>query len=147
MRVIKTAVLSVILMATSSLGLIAIAQNRWPEDTKSGQCPVGQTCRYPQPGTRPGDAYCAGDGEIVGGFYVDLETPNSTATIRWSGRSAVGAFATDSKFIATETRGQNWISFGNVGMKCFVFEVVEPRSHSGNQNVNFVTNFDANRIR
>ncbi len=142
MRVIKTAVLSVILMASSSLGLIAIAQNRWPEGTKNGECPVGQTCPYPSDVSGRGSKYCApSDREAIGGFYVDLRTPNSSATITWFLDN--GNYG--SKNIVSSQNGQNWVSFGNPGVQCFNF-TVQPMSNK-DETVNFKFNFDVNQRR
>ncbi|HEY9867311.1 MAG TPA: hypothetical protein V6D21_24255 [Candidatus Obscuribacterales bacterium] len=140
MRVIKTTVLSVILMATSSLGLIAIAQNRWPEGVKRGRCPVGQTCSYPTDGDPRGSRYCApSNQEAIGGFYVDLDTPDSSAVITWFLDN--GQFG--SKNIVSSQNGQNWVSFGNPGVQCFNF-TFQPMPNNGTR-VDFKFNFDANR--
>ncbi|MEY3866115.1 MAG: hypothetical protein RLZZ338_6 [Cyanobacteriota bacterium] len=141
MRVIKTTVLSVILMATSSLGLIAIAQNRWVRSNAGGECDVGTTCRYPLDGSR----YCVGGEETIGGFYVDLTTPNSYATITWFGDNGSQYRPSGDKPIAYHTRGQHWIGFGNPGMQCFYFTIT-PMSNSTTK-VQFDFNFDANRRR
>jgi hypothetical protein len=136
MRVIKTTVLSVILMASSSLGLIAIAQNRWPHGEYNGQCRSGQSCQYPNEQSGGGSKFCAPNNEAIGGFYVDLYTVDSSATIKWYFDNTYG-----SKNIVSSQRGQNWVSFGNPGVQCFSF-TVEPISNS--QLVDFKYNFDFN---
>ena len=140
MRVIKTTVLSVILMASSSLGLIAIAQNRWPEGVKPGQCPIGNNCQYPREGDPRGRRYCApSNQEAIGGFYVDLVTPDSIAKITWFLDNGIS----DSKIIAYSDNGRNWVSFGNPGVQCFNF-TFEPMSKNGTK-LDFNFNFDVNR--
>jgi hypothetical protein len=143
MRVINTTVLSVILMVSSSLGSIAIAQNRWPDSPSRGECPVGGTCKYPRDGDPRGSKYCApSDREAIGGFYVDLRTLNSSAVITWfldDGRTS------GSKNIVSSQNGQNWVSFGNPGVQCFYF-TFQPMSNN-DRTVEFEFNFDANQRR
>jgi hypothetical protein len=138
MRVIKTTVLSVILMASSSLGLIAIAQNRWQGAEYEHQCRSGQTCSYPNEQNRGSSKHCAPNNEAIGGFYVDLYTVDSSAEIKW--------YFDDNTYgrknIVSSQRGQNWVSFGNPGVQCFSFTVAPI---SKEEMVHFKYNFDLNR--
>ncbi|HAA31016.1 MAG TPA: hypothetical protein DCE56_29060 [Cyanobacteria bacterium UBA8553] len=142
MRGLKTCFLSVFLLASPSFGLIALAQSRWPESEKRGYCPVNTSCNFPQNGSyynKPSDV------RGIGGFYVNLTSPDSSALIMWEARKCDGSSFSGNRQISTNTTGQNYTDFPS-NVCNFKFTVTDgKRYRDGGNRVDFLMNFDVDR--
>ena len=146
MHSLKMGLLFVGLISSFSFASIARAGERWPGPEKRGQCEVNQVCGpYPESGSyeKPSDA------SGIGGFYVNLTSPDSSALITWTARQCDGKEISGSKNISTSSTGQNYIDFPNrsffnaQGVCNFTFNVLDAKRYrDGGAQVNFLMNYD-----
>ena len=141
MHGLKMGLLFVGFISTFSFASIARAGERWPGPEKHGICLVNQVCGSPTY-QKPSNAWG------IGGFYVNLTSPDSSALIRWTARQCDGTELSSSRNISTSSTGQNYIDFPNrgrfaSGVCSFRFNVVDAnRYRDGGPLVEFLTNYD-----
>jgi prepilin-type N-terminal cleavage/methylation domain-containing protein len=122
----------------------------WPESKKWGGCWVASPdCFFPRPGARSGDVYSQPRGyKEVKGFYVNLTTPNSAATLTYKAYpcSDSGSVLSDSKYIESSIAGSeyldtrsNYISFPK-GICGFEIYLIQKLRTDGNR-IYFDMNF------
>ena len=128
-------------ISSFSFASIARAGERWPGPEKYGICQVNQVCGSPTY-QKPSNAWG------IGGFYVNLTSPDSSALITWTARQCDGKELSGSRNISTSSTGQNYIDFPNrrpfaSGICSFRFEVVDAnRYRDGGPLVTFLINYD-----
>lgn len=143
MHSLKMGLLFVGLISSFSFASIARAGERWPGPEKPGKCPLNQSsCEY--------NTYQIPSGALgIGGFYVNLTSPDSSALITWTARKCDGNEISGSKDISTSSTGQNYIdfpdrSFFNAEGVCnFTFKVIDAKRYRDNEKiVTFLMNYD-----
>jgi hypothetical protein len=141
MHNLKIGLLLVSFISSFSFASIARAGERWPGPEKSGICQVNQVCGSPTY-QKPSNTWG------IGGFYVNLTSPDSSALIRWTARKCNGNELSGLRHISTSSTGQNYIDFPNKGwftsgVCSFRFEVVDAnRYRDGGSIVAFLINYD-----
>ena len=138
-RIIKIgiAVASIIFMSAVSLLLWAEQRaDRWPEDEMFTYCTFkDKKCifEHEKPDRVMG----------IGGFYVNLITPNSEATIYWSAQYCQSTKTlTGSKYISTSSTNQNYIDFP-IFICSFDFTIADMSSNEINSDrIEFKSNYD-----
>lgn len=138
MHGLKMGLLFVTVMSSFSFASIARAGERWPEPERPGNCPFNQSsCEYRTYQVPPGASG-------IGGFYVNLTSPDSSALITWTARRCGDGkeISSGSKNISTSSTGQNYIDFPS-GVCNFTFKVLDPKRYRGGGNrVDFLMNYD-----
>ncbi|MCC3431276.1 MAG: hypothetical protein JGK30_27720 [Microcoleus sp. PH2017_40_RAT_O_B] len=141
MHGLKMGLLFVGFISSFSFASIARAGERWPGPEKSGSCSVNQTiCDYPTY-FKPNDAWG------IGGFYVNLMTERSSATIRWTATTCDNKPLSGTRDISRGSTGQNYIDFPNKspfasGVCSFTFSLVGATNGYGGDKVDLKTNYD-----
>lgn len=133
-------------ISSFSFASIARAGERWPGPEKSGNCPFSQSsCEYGPYIIVPNDLRAWG----IGGFYVNLTSPDSSALIAWTAKQCDGKeISSGTKNISTSSTGQNYIDFPNrsffaQGVCSFTFTLLNPKRYrGGGDRVDFLTNYD-----
>ncbi len=141
MHGLKMGLLFVGFISSFSFASIARAGERWPEPEKPGNCPVNSVCDRYDTRFKPDNAWG------IGGFYVNLTTERSSATITWTARKCDGNEISGSKNISRGSTGQNYIDFPNKipftqGVCSFSYSVVNPKNEDGGNRVDFLMNYD-----
>ena len=142
MHSLKMGLLFVGFISSFSFASIARAGERWPGPERPGNCPLNQSsCEY--------NTYQIPSGALgIGGFYVNLTSPDSSAIIRWSARQCDGKEISGSKDISTSSAGNNYIDFPNKlpfasGVCSFTFNVLDAKRYrDGGAQVDFLMNYD-----
>jgi hypothetical protein len=129
------------LISSFSFGSIARAGERWPGPERPGSCPVNQVCDQYPTYFKPSDAWG------IGGFYVNLTSERSFATLQWTATTCNNQQISGTKNISRDSTGQNYIDFPNKlpfvsGVCSFRFILLNARSENGANQVNFVMNYD-----
>ena len=141
MQSLKMGFLFVGLISSFSFASIARAGERWPGPEKHGTCQVNQVCGSPTY-QKPSNAWG------IGGFYVNLTSPDSSALITWTARQCDGRELSGSRNISTSSTGQHYIDFPNKrrfasGVCSFRFNVVDAKRYrDGGYLVEFLINYD-----
>ncbi len=141
MHGLKMGLLFVGFLSTFSFASIARAGERWPGSEKHGICQVNQVCTSPTY-QKPSNTWG------IGGFYVNLTSPDSSALIVWTARKCDGTELSGLRNISTSSTGQNYIDFPNKsrfasGVCSFRFNVVDAnRYRDGGPLVEFLINYD-----
>ena len=147
MHGLKMGLLFVGVISSFSFASIARAGERWPEPERTGNCPLSQSsCEYKNYKIRPSASGPSG----IGGFYVNLTSPDSSALITWTASKCDGNEISGSKNISTSSTGQNYIDFPNrsffaqgQGVCSFTFKVIDAKRYrDGRDKVQFLMNFD-----
>jgi hypothetical protein len=141
MHNLKIVFLFVGLISSFSFGSIARAGERWPGSERPGMCQVNQVCDQYPTYFKPNDAWG------IGGFYVNLTTERSSATIRWTATTCDNKQINGTKDISRGSTGQNYIDFPNKlpfvsGVCSFGFSVLDAKNGDGGDKVYFMMNFD-----
>ncbi len=142
---------SIVKKASCIAGKVDLPGQCWPEPKKPGSCWVTSTdCFFPRPGRRPGDVYSWTEGSKgVGGFYVNLTSANSAATVHYKAylcstgalaieeKKLIASSLTDSDYLDTKI---NYIEFPD-GVCGFEFFLVH-KSRADEKRIEFVMNFN-----
>ncbi len=145
---------SVVKKASCIAGKVDLPGLCWSEPKKPGSCWVTSVdCFFPRPGRRPGDVYSRPEGSKgVGGFYVNLTSSNSVATVHYKAYyCSTGALAieekkpivsslTDSEYLDTKI---NYIKLPD-GVCGFEFFLVH-KSRADGKRIEFVMNFNMDK--
>jgi hypothetical protein len=136
MHGLKMGLLFVGFISSFSFASIALAGERWPEREKPGNCPFNQrSCEY-----RTYQIPRGASG--IGGFYVNLTSPDSSALITWTAGQCDGNQISGSRNISTSSTGQNYIDFPPRVCN-FTFKVLDPKRYrDGGNRVDFLMNYD-----
>ncbi|MFB2922119.1 hypothetical protein [Aerosakkonema funiforme] len=132
---VKTYLLSFFLAITSSIPLGTLAQDRWPMREKSGSCPVDSTCRigWQKPNNASG----------IGGFYINITSPNSAALVTFAAKKCDGTLVEDKgglRFVTDKTTNYNYVDLPPNTCRVLV-TIFKTRRDTGG-DVEFVYNFD-----
>jgi hypothetical protein len=142
MRFLKTGLLSICLMSNFCFGSAAVARDRWPEPEVPGSCRVGTTCNTYSTRHKPNDA------KAIGGFYVNITSENSSATVKWTAQKCNREEFSGAQPISTRSTNQNYINFPDVGIPfsvgvcSFTYEIVNPQRTDGGTEIQFKFNYD-----
>lgn len=123
----------------------------WTERPKPGSCHVAsKDCSFPRPGVRSGNVYRAPKTtKGIGGFYLSVVSPNSSAVVYYKTYSCVGetltgqgirpleSSLTDNVYLDTRI---NYIPFSQ-GTCSFEFSVLNKAISDGNR-IHFMMNFN-----
>ena len=138
MHSLKMGLLFVGFISSFSFASIAWAGERWPGPERPGACQVNQVCDKYGPYQKPDDA------RGIGGFYVNLTSPDSSALITWTARQCESnqIISSGSKDISTSSTGQNYIDFPSRVCN-FTFTLLNPKRYrGGGERVDFLMNYD-----
>lgn len=140
MHGLKMGLLFVGFISSFSFASIALAGERWPGPERTGNCPLTQSsCEgYGPYQIRPSASGPSG----IGGFYVNLTSPDSSALITWKASLCDGNQINGSKDISTSSTGQNYIDFPPRVCN-FTFTLLNAKRYRDNGNrIDFLTNYD-----
>ena len=141
MHSLKMGLLFVGFISSFSFASIARAGERWPGPEKSGNCPLTlSSCQYNTYQIPPSASGALG----IGGFYVNLTSPDSSALITWTARQCESnqIISSGSKDISTSSTGQNYIDFPSRVCN-FTFTLLNPKRYrGGGDRVDFLMNYD-----
>ncbi len=136
MHSLKMGLLFVGFISSFSFASIARAGERWPGPERPGKCPLNQSsCEY--------NTYQVPSGALgIGGFYVNLTSPDSSALITWTASQCDGNQISGSKDISTSSTGQNYIDFPSRVCN-FTFTLLNAKRYrGGGDRVDFLMNYD-----
>ena len=139
MHGLKMGLLFVGVISSFSFASIARAGERWPEPERTGNCPLSQSsCEYKNYKIRPSASGPSG----IGGFYVNLTSPDSSALITWTAKKCDGNQINGSKDISTSSTGQNYIDFPP-RVCSFTFTLLNAKRYrDGGNSVDLLMNYD-----
>ncbi len=138
-RIIKIGVIGSMIVFMSAVSLLLWAEqrvDRWPEDEMLNNCTFQkQKCRFEY--EKPNDVMG------IGGFYVNLITPNSEAKIYWSAQHCHNQkIILGTQNISTSSTDKNYIDFPRF-ICSFSFTIADMSSGEANRDrIEFKSNYD-----
>lgn len=135
MRTFKIYLVSSFVAISSSIPLQTLAQDRWPMRERSGSCTVGETCQigWQKPNNASG----------IGGFYINITSPNSAALVTFAAKKCDGTLVEDKgglRFVTDKTTNYNYVDLPPNTCRVIV-RIFKTRRDNG-RSVEFVYNFD-----